>query len=381
VEALNNNFESGLEKVSGDMLKYIGVTNLDFRMSLSQDDLEEVQRMLFSINTLMQVTFKDGVSVDDIENVKHIIELSPMCDDKKIEKMILRKNDPVEIKKILSMPFMNPDTWHISYEVKEGTYKITTLPNYRVMEEYINVVLTCIKQEMTTLEKIKEVYDFVKLLEYDETGSVRLPDIISSRKTNSLGFNILFQEILNRLGIRSYIGEISRSSILEYITIVDVEDKKYDVSGIYVFDPASDSIPKQMYKSDAIRKINYNFFCLTIEQITNTNGDDKLLGVLNLFNGDSLEYLKRKMDYKDRNKLEDTFNCSCDVLFERVKSTMSLKENTLLELLISTVHKEDFLGLNRNIEELLRNNYTLRKKEIFRDVKQIKLDKLSLHDI
>lgn len=378
---MNNNFESGLEKVSGDMLKYIGVTNLDFRMSLSQDDLEEVQRMLFSINTLMQVTFKDGVSVDDIENVKHIIELSPMCDDKKIEKMILRKNDPVEIKKILSMPFMNPDTWHISYEVKEGTYKITTLPNYRVMEEYINVVLTCIKQEMTTLEKIKEVYDFVKLLEYDETGSVRLPDIISSRKTNSLGFNILFQEILNRLGIRSYIGEISRSSILEYITIVDVEDKKYDVSGIYVFDPASDSIPKQMYKSDAIRKINYNFFCLTIEQITNTNGDDKLLGVLNLFNGDSLEYLKRKMDYKDRNKLEDTFNCSCDVLFERVKSTMSLKENTLLELLISTVHKEDFLGLNRNIEELLRNNYTLRKKEIFRDVKQIKLDKLSLHDI
>ena len=59
--------------------------------------------MLFSINTLAQVTFKDAVNVNDIENVKHLIELSPMCDDKKIEKMILKKNDPVEVKKLLSM--------------------------------------------------------------------------------------------------------------------------------------------------------------------------------------------------------------------------------------------------------------------------------------
>ena len=92
---MNNNFESSLGKVSEEMLKYIGVTNLDFRTSLSKDDLEEVQRMLFSINTLVQVTFKDAVNVNDIENVKHLIELSPMCDDKKIEKMILKKNDPV----------------------------------------------------------------------------------------------------------------------------------------------------------------------------------------------------------------------------------------------------------------------------------------------
>ena len=378
---MNDNFESGLEKVSGEMLKYIGVTNLDFRMSLSQDDLAEVQRMLFSINTLMQVTFKDGVSIDDIENVKHIIELSPMCDDKKIEKMILRKNTPMEIKKILAMPFMNPDTWHISYDVKDGTYKITTLPNYRVMEEYINIVLICIKEEMTTLEKIKEVYDFIKLLEYDEKGSTRLPDIVKYRKTNSLGFNILFQEILNRLSIKSYIGEISRSSMSEYITIVDVEDKKYNISGIYAFDPASDSIPREMYKSDAIRKVNYNFFCLTLEQITNTKEHDKLLGVLNLVNGESLEYFKRKVDYKDKIKLEENFDCSCIDLFERVKSTVPLKEDALLELIVKNVHQEDYLGLNRNVEELLRNNYILRKKEIFRDDTQMKLDKISLHDV
>ena len=148
---MNSNFESGLDKVSDEMLKYIGITNLDFRTSLSKDDLEEVQRMLFSINTLMQVTFRDGVNVNDIENIKHVLELSPMCDDKKIEKMILRENTPIEVKELLSMPYMNPETWHISYEVKDGTYMITTLPNYRVMEEYINIVLSCVKEDMTPL--------------------------------------------------------------------------------------------------------------------------------------------------------------------------------------------------------------------------------------
>ena len=75
------NFESNLDAVSEEMLRYVGITNLDFRTSLSDDDLDEVKRMLFSINTLMQVTFKDGVRVSDIENIKHILELSTMCDD------------------------------------------------------------------------------------------------------------------------------------------------------------------------------------------------------------------------------------------------------------------------------------------------------------
>lgn len=378
---MSDNFESSLGQVSEEMLKYIGVTNLDFRTSLSKDDLEEVKRLLFSMNTLMQVTFKDGVKVEDIENVKHLIELSPMCDDRKIEKMILKKNNPVEIKKILSMPFVNPDTWHIAYDVKDETYMITTLPNYRVMEEYINIVLSCINDDMTILEKIKEIYDFVKLLEYDSNGSYRLPDITASRRTNSLGFNLIFKEILNRIGISSYVGEISRGGVLEYLTIIDIEDSKYELSGIYVFDPSSDSIPKEMYKSDAIRKVNYNFFGLTLNQITNTKEEDKLLGVLNLLNGDSLDYFSRKIDSKEKKNLEESFGYDYKKIFERVKNTKKFKEDKLLEFLISTIHKEDFLGLNRNISDLLSNNYILRKKELFKEEKAIELDMISIHDI
>lgn len=375
------NFESNLDTVSEEMLKYVGITNLDFRTSLSEDDLDEVKRMLFSINTLMQVTFKDGVRVSDIQNIKYILELSTMCDDKNIEKMILRKNTPEEVKEILAMPFLNPDTWHISYEVKDGTYMITTLPNYRIMEEYINIVLSCVKEDMSPLEKIKEVYDFVKLLEYDEKGSCRTPDIVKNRKTNSLGFNSLFKDILKRIGFNSYVEKVLRDGKEEYVTLIDIVDEKYDADGIYVFDPASDSIPKEMYKSDAIRKVNYNYFCLTLDKVIDTNFDDRLGDLLSLLNSDSLEFAKRKIDTKDKKNLESCFNYSFDEIYERVKKGKNISEEVLLNLFISTYHTEDFLGLNRDVSELIRNSYTLRKKEIFKEDIDEEIKKVNIHDI
>ena len=103
MEALDYKFESDLDKTSEEILKYVGITNLDFRTKLTKDEIEEIQRMLFSINTLMQVTFKDGTSVSDIEKVKHIIELSPMCDDKRVEKLVLRNNTQDEINQLLNL--------------------------------------------------------------------------------------------------------------------------------------------------------------------------------------------------------------------------------------------------------------------------------------
>ena len=378
---MNHNFESNLDNVSDEMLKYVGITNLDFRTSLSKDDLEEVKRMLFSINTLMQVTFRDGARVKDIENLKYILEISPMCNDKKVEKMILRENSPEDIKDILSLSFLNPETWNISYQVKDGTYMLTSLPNFRVMEEYINIVLSCADSSMSILEKVKEVYDFIKLLELSDNAGSRLPEIIKTRSANSLGFNLLFSEILKRIGISSYLGEVKRDTNTEYLTILNIDDDKYDIHGIYAFDPASDSIDKDLYKSDAIRKVNYNFFCRTLFEINDTNFDDKLDGALSYLTSESFEYANRKIVVRDKKKLEESFGCSCYDVFDKVHKTKSLDDDVLLNLVISTVHKDDFLGLNRDISELIRNNYSLRKKEIFKEKEEVELKYVNVHDV
>lgn len=381
MEILNHNFESNLDNVSDEMLKYVGITNLDFRTSLSKDDLEEVKRMLFSINTLMQVTFRDSARVKDIENLKYILEISPMCNDKKVEKMILRENSPEDIKDILSLSFLNPETWNISYQIKDGTYMLTSLPNFRIMEEYISIVLSCVDSSMSILEKVKEVYDFIKLLELSDNAGSRLPEIIKTRTANSLGFNLLFSEILKRIGISSYFGEVKRDTNTEYLTILNIDDDKYDIHGIYVFDPASDSIDKDLYKSDAIRKVNYNFFCRTLFEINGTNYDDKLDGALLYLTSDSFEYANRKIGERDKKKLEESFGCSCYDVFEKVHKTKSLDDDVLLNLVISTVHKDDFLGLNRDISELISNNYFLRKKEIFKDNEEVELKCVNIHDV
>ncbi len=379
VKWLYNNFETDLERIDDEALKYVGVTNLDFRTHLSPKDLEEVKNIIFSINTLLQITFKDGTDISDIENVKHLLELSPMCDDKKIEKLILRHNSEEEVKKILSMPYDNPDTWNIAYHIKDESYMLTTVPNYRLMEEYVEIVLSCIDDDMSQLEKVKEVYDFVKLLEYDANRSDRLPEIVQNRCTDNSGYSLLLEELLKRVGISSYVGQIMRERV-ENVVLVDIRDNKYGVDGIYVFDPFSDSIPKNVYKSDAIRKVNYNFFAVDLKRMEKTTSNDKLWGTLSLLGSDSLDFSLRHINLLDKQKLEEVFGIKYDEIYERIKHSPPIDEKKLLNLFTTTFHQEDFLGLNRDVGELLTTNYQLREKELFIDDSTTEFNKINLHD-
>jgi hypothetical protein len=70
-----------------------------------------------------------------------------------------------------------------------------------------------------------------------------------------------------------------------------------------------------------------------------------------------------------------------DEQYEKAKKTKRITDEKLLNLFISTVHKDDFLGLNRDISDLLSNNYYLRKKEIFNDKNNNEVTQVNVHDI
>ena len=195
-----------------------------------------------------------------------------------------------------------------------------------------------------------------------------------------MGFNVLFSEILKRIGIKSYIGKIQREQ-MEYITIVSVKDEKYEADGIYAFDPVSDSIPKHAYKNDAMRKINYNFFALSLKKIVSTTSSDKLLEPLSLLTIDSLDFSERRVNVNERRKLEEIFDSNYEEIFKIVNKTKDIKDENLLNLFISTVHREDFINLNRDIEELIRNNYYLRKKDLFINLKKDDIEDMNIHDV
>ncbi len=379
MDRLDRNFESDLEQVSDEMLKYIGITNLDFQSPLSKEELKEVQRMIFSINTLLQVSFKDGTRVDDIENVKMILESSPLVDDSKVEKMILRKNTLAEVKYLLSLPYSNPSTWNICYARENETYYITNLPNYRIMEEYITLVLSCVKEEMSMLEKTKEIYDFIKLLEFSEGASSRLSDIILTRKTSSYGFSLLFKTILERIGITSYIGKVDRDGNMDSVLLIDVSDEKYEAEGIYLFDPMSDSIPKDQYKNDALRKINYNYLGLTLKQFLNSIGIEHHDMGIELLDSEMVNYGMREVDNKTKEEIEKIFGMKLDKVCQRIQQTKMIKDEKRLDLVGTTLHQEDFTMINRDPKELIQNNYYLRKKDLF--IEDDKTNHLNIHDI
>ena len=377
---MENSFESDLGSIDEELLKYIGITNLDFSTPLSSETLEEVKKMAFSVNTLVQVTFRDQVQVKDIETIKHVLELSPMVNDSIVEKMVLRDNNPQDVKELLSFPYENPDTWKLSYNYKDGTYQITSLPNYRMMEEYINIVISSIDKSLSLLEKIKEVYDFVKLLDLDKLSSDRLPDIIRTRKTSSLGFNNLFKEILTRLSIPVYIVPIKREDI-EYVSLIYILDSKYKIEGFYFFDPTSDSLPKALYKNEAFRKINYNFFGLTINQLLNTvGGNDKLQGALEFFKSSTYDFVLRKIKKTDKDRLEELFKLELLDIYTIVLNTKPIKEEDLMKIVLGTLHKEDYITLDRNINQLILSNYRLRKEDIFNDENDEDTT-INIHDI
>ncbi len=377
---MENGFESDLGTIDEELLKYVGITNLDFSTPLTSEALDEVKKMVVSFNTLAQVTFRDKVGINDIENIKHILELSPMINDCNVEKLILRNNSPEDVKQLLSFPYENPDSWELSYSFKDGAYQITSLPNYRKMEEYIGIVISSISKSLSPLEKIKEVYDFVKLLDLSITSSDRLPDIIRTRQTNYLGFNNLFKEILSRMDIPVYIVPIKREDI-EYVSMIYIEDTKYEIDGFYFFDPASDSLPKSLYKNEAFRKINYNFFALNIYQVLNTrSGHDKYLGSLEYFTNSTYDYVLRKIKVEDKEELESIFKMDLLGIYSLALKTKKIKEESLLNLIIKTLHKEDFMTLDRNIEQLIISNYKLRKEDLFKEDDE-ESSTINIHDI
>lgn len=377
---MENSFESDLE-FNDEILKYVGITNLDFDTPLTTESLDKVKKLIFSVNTIAQVVFRDDIRIDDIEHIKHILELSPMIRDEYVEKLILRKNSKEELKRLLSMPYENPSSWALSYEVNNGNFQLTSLPDYRKMEEYINVVLSCIKSDYSQIEKIKEVYDFIKLLDLDSSASSRLPDIISTRKTSSLGYNLLFKEILKRIDINVYIGKIKRNNKTDYISLIYIDDSKYNIKGFYICDPVTDSVPKRMYKNEVFRKINYNFFLVTLKDLISVKeSDDNYIETLSLFLDTSYDYLNRHISRQELNNLESTFNMKLDVIYEGILNTPRIKEDVILNIITSTYHKEDFITIDRDPVTLIRDNYLLRQKEIF-DFREDSDNQLIIHDI
>jgi len=272
----------------------------------------------------------------------------------------------------LSSNYDNPDTWHVAYDVNDNSFSLADIPKCRGFYTYIDRInLLSNIEELSDFEKLLRVYDIVKMYDYSyDNSNISLPTIVDNNSANSYGFNKLFSFILNNLGFSTFVGrEKDSDGNISYVTVVDVKDDKYNVDGIYLFDPSMDSLPKETYKSDDIRRINYNYFGLNLSDIDYSLYGDSLIGALGILSINDFDYSLEKKNLnrdsiisKEFFEINRAFPLKYKDLYERISSSVPISFDTI------SLAIENIYGENKNVEDyysLIRENYESRKGELF----------------
>lgn len=353
-------------------IKNCNIQAFSFDHKLTEEELLTLEESLLSGETIKEIYFKEDIDIQSIEQIKSILENSKTIDESKIEKYILVEYPINLLKKVLDINYLNPNTWKISYIRTDGVKEIYSITEGRKIIEYFNTFIGELNtKQLSLLEKVCLIYDKVKLLDYKEEKNSLL-EIIENEYTNSYGYNLLFQELLNNIPVKSYIEKVKSNEENRYITLININDDKYDIHGIYIFDPYSDSLPKTEYNENGIRKINYNYFCMNLNQLNKTVYEETISGICKYFLVpkismflDRIDELKL-LDENEVNKFNNTFGTDYSSLYERINTTEDISENTLFELINNTLRFDNYKTINNiNMIDIIKENYYLKKKEMY----------------
>lgn len=357
------------EKDDNELSLYFDVQNLSIDHSLSLDEIEEYKDLIFSPNSISQIYFKKGTDKESVELVKNLLSISDYIVDENVEKYVLVDMDKKELEDFLNSSYENPSSWSLPYENNNSSFSMVDIPMFRVLVSYIKSLEN---ENLSPLEMVMKVYDRVKMFDFSsETEERKLPDIIRTRTANQKEYNELFSYILNYMGFKTFIGTVkTKDGRTSFITLVDIKDSKHQIDGIYLFDPSMDSLSKEDYKDEEIRKMNYNFFGLNVCLINKSKYEDTLSNVLALIALDNYDYSYDKINTTENKKLLkeiknllNTFNLSYKELYERIRSSISIDCDKIVE--VNNILKPVDPEIEKRRSHFIKENYKLRKKELF----------------
>ena len=356
---------------------YFDVQNLSIDHSLTSKEIERYKDLIFSPNSLQQIYFKGNCDLKTIEVIKSLLTISEYVDDSKIDKYILLDLDTEKKNKILDDVYEHPDKWQLPYETEDDCFTLTDIPTYRTMNQYINKL---IDKELSPIEQVMKIYDQVKLMDFEANDSMDLlTDIIMKKKTNSYGMNKLFSYVLNLLGYNTIMGVTEKN---DFFTFVDIKDSKYDLDGIYVFDPSMDYLSREDYSKDSVRRINYNYFGNTLDSLNRVVYDEKPVGILAIlsiddkdFSVEKAENIKSNKLLREKEKILKTFNLDYKGLYDRINNTKRIDVDKIISI-NDVLYDEK----KENYNHVLKENYLTRKKELFNKDTQEELDEIVLEE-
>ncbi len=354
-------------ELTNEINHYYNIQNIFLDHPLTSKEIEQYKDLIFSPNDLKQIYFSGNIDLNSIEIIKNLLNISDYIEDDNIEKIVL-VDLKSSINNFVKMNFLNPSTWKLPIENNRNTLILTELPNYRKIYSYIEKNTD---KKLSSLEQVVKIYDVIKLINYNPNNKKNLlHEVIENNKANSYGLNKLFSYILNFLGYKTFICKTKENTQTNYITLIEIIDKKYQVNGIYLFDPSMDTLPKEEYKSNEIRRTNYNFFGINLWMLKRLVFNVELLGILELLTTKDYKYSENRIVSTDNNELIieikeilQAFNTSFKGLYKKIKSSKNISIDTIVKINNILYKKKKEEEESRN--NMIINNYNERNKELF----------------
>lgn len=270
----------------------------------------EKQKLLKGTD-ITRIIFHDIVIAKDIIKIKKFIESNTLFNDTLIifyNTIKKSERDAIAAEKF-------PDNFEFCYTFNGETTEITKrakFDDYMNMYEYLDEFSeTCLKNNLSPLESALLAYDKAKFLEYSLDGNANIltnvSDVILSGKAKCTGYSALYIALLSSVGIKAIDVELMIDSDPHARTVVNIDDEKYNIHGIYLCDPTFDSIirkydstdPFLRKQTDINRTVLYNHFMKPISSMKTECYEAIPTGVLQILAAANLGELNELKDISD----------------------------------------------------------------------------------
>lgn len=250
------------ENVAKLLIKELASTKLTAQ-SLFDENIKIIEKILSENPDVLNCC--DSISFVADKEIKDYIDKNPIL---KVYNMHLNGNHTIDSKSGNELYSLFGEYENV-YLFFDGNKTERHIKEYKSTIDAIDdIVKTINKYNLSPLEKIMYAYDLVRDRVYTKESenesnivSRDLSSVLFGDKIVCAGYVAIFNAVLKNLGI----------SVMDYIiarkdnnkkghirSLVYVNDKKYNVNGIFLFDPTWDS---KKYEGDKSYLTSYKFFC------------------------------------------------------------------------------------------------------------------------
>lgn len=250
------------ENVTKLLIKELASTKLTAQ-SLFDENIKIIEKILSENPDVLNCC--DSISFVADKEIKNYIDKNPIL---KVYNMHLNGNHTIDSKSGNELYSLFGEYENV-YLFFDGNKTERHIKEYKSTIDAIDdIVKTINKYNLSPLEKIMYAYDLVRDRVYTKESenesnivSRDLSSVLFGDKIVCAGYVAIFNAVLKNLGI----------SVMDYIiarkdnnkkghirSLVYVNDKKYNINGIFLFDPTWDS---KKYEGDKSYLTSYKFFC------------------------------------------------------------------------------------------------------------------------